>query len=249
MDWTEAVEKLLMPPTGLFWLGLAGIALAASKKRRRWGVGLLASSFAGLYVLATPLVADLLLASLDRYPPLAASGPLPGAPEVGCVVILGGGLREGAGEFGGDTVSGLTLERLHYGVWLAERTELPVLITGFTAPVMADVLARRFHHEARWLESESRDTHQNAVFTARLLKAEGIRRVYLVSHYWHLPRAMAAFRHAGLEPVPAPLGLAGDPEEGRGLKVLVPRAGPLMVVQIAVHEWGGRLWYRLRYGY
>ena len=247
MEWTEAIEKLLLPPTGLFWLGLAGIALLATR-RRRWGVGLLLASIAGLYVLATPLAGDRLLASLDRYPPLAAGGPLPGAPEIECVVILGGGLREGAPEFGGDTVSALTLERLHYGTWLAERTELPLLVTGFTAPVMADVLARRFHHEARWLESESRDTHHNAVFTARLLEAEGIRRVYLVSHYWHLPRAMAAFRHAGLEPMPAPLGLGGG-EDGRGLKLLVPRAGPLMIVQLAVHEWGGRIWYRLRYGY
>lgn len=249
MDWAKLIEKLLMPPTSLFWLGLAGIALAAAKRRRRWGVGLLAASVAGLYLLATPLTGGLLMASLDRHPALPASGPLPGTPEIGCVVILGGGLREGAREHGGDTVSALTLERLHYGTVLAERTGLPVLITGFTAPEMADVLARRFHHRARWLESTSRNTHQNAVETARLLDAEGIHRVYLVSHFWHLPRALAAFRHAGLDPVPAPLGFGDDDERGLSLKVLVPRAGPLMIAEVAAHEWGGRLWYRLRYGY
>ncbi len=242
MLWTRILENLLLPPAGLAWLGLAGLALLAAR-RRRWGTGLLAASAAGFYLFATPLVAALLLAPLDRHPPLAVAGELPAAEAV---VVLGAGLRYGAREHGGDTVTAQGLERLRYGAWLAERTGRPVLVTGKSGAEMTAAMERSFRVDVRWTENVGRNTHENAVLSARLLRPAGVGRVYLVTHYWHMPRAAAAFRAAGMEPVPAPLGF-GETEPWYAM--LVPRSGSSMECRQALHEWIGRLWYRLRYGY
>lgn len=69
--------------------------------------------------------------------------------------------------------------------------------------VEADALARLL--EARGVpegaivrERRSRDTHENAVFAARILAERGIDRVVLVTCTWHLPRARRNFERAGL---------------------------------------------------
>ena len=51
------------------------------------------------------------------------------------------------------------------------------------------------------LETESRNTFENAVYTARLLHAMGKARILLISDRAHLPRASRLFRRAGLEVV------------------------------------------------
>ena len=48
-------------------------------------------------------------------------------------------------------------------------------------------------------ERASRNTRENARFTARLLESRGVRRVTLVTCEWHLPRAAALFREHGLD--------------------------------------------------
>ena len=57
------------------------------------------------------------------------------------------------------------------------------------------------------LETESRNTFENAAYTARVLRGMGKTRVVLVSDRMHLPRAARLFRRAGLEV----LGVAGVP--------------------------------------
>ena len=111
---------------------------------------------------------------------------------------------------------------------------------------MADALEESFGLRARWVEDASRNTHENAHLSAPILLGDGIRRVYLVTHFWHMPRAMAAVRASGLEPVAAPVGLAIPDEDW---SAFLPRPGALRLNQLFWHETVGRLWYRLRYGY
>lgn len=77
--------------------------------------------------------------------------------------------------------------------------------------VEADVLARALR---RWGIPESRifpelsslTTAENAIFTAALLARLGAERAIVVTCAWHMPRALACFRAAGVRsaPLPAP---------------------------------------------
>ena len=96
----------------------------------------------------------------------------------------------------------------------------------------------------RWEEDNSYDTWENAEYSARILHDAGISRIYLVTHFWHMRRAMIAFRHFGLEVTPAPvrpsLPLPLSP------LFLVPRVSAWDTSYLALHEWSGLLYYSLR---
>ena len=241
-----AADVLLVPPVSLIWLGLMGAGLAVSKRCRTWGTALLAGAAIGLFALSTPLVRDVCLGSLDRHPPLDPEWRQ--VPSAQAVVVLGAAARWGAREWGGMSVGPFTLERLRYGAEVHRRTGLPVLITGYTAAAMAGVMETSFRVPVRWTETESLDTYQNAELSARLLRREGIQRIFLVTHFWHMPRSVRVFRGAGLDPVPAPTGFLGPRPTSQPLHRLLPRPTSLQLTQAAFHEWVGLAWYRLRHG-
>lgn len=127
------------------------------------------------------------------------------------IVILGGGMRGHAVEFGSDAPSILTLERVRYGAYLAKQTHLPVLVTGGSlrgleaeALAMRRMLEQEYGVTVKWVEPESINTHQNAIFSARLLQQDDVRRVVLVTHAVDSIRAIREFSAAGLEVIPAP---------------------------------------------
>jgi uncharacterized SAM-binding protein YcdF (DUF218 family) len=104
------------------------------------------------------------------------------------------------------------MDRLRYAAWLHRQTGLPVIPSGGRAPedgVSEAELARRALEQelgARVLavEDRSRSTQQNAAFSRELLQQLGIERVFLVTHAWHMPQALASFRKAGVHAIPAP---------------------------------------------
>ena len=127
-----------------------------------------------LLALSTPIVAFALLTFVDRSPPL----DLARARDAQAIVILGGGIRREAAEYGGrDTLGSLTLERVRYGAQVARLTGLPVLVTGGSvlggepeATVMRSALEHEFRVPVRWMESQSRNTHENATLSAKILQ-------------------------------------------------------------------------------
>jgi len=136
------------------------------------------------------------------------------------VVILGGGVRRNAPEYGGDTLATLTLERVRYGARVARLTGLPVLVSGGAvlsgqpeAMLMAASLQREFGVPVKWVEALSRTTHENAVRSAEVLKREGIDRVVLVTHVFDTRRAVAEFEGQGIGVVVAPTGGSHASEE------------------------------------
>ena len=98
--------------------------------------------------------------------------------------------------------------------------------------------------EAHWVEGRAGDTRENARFSAGLLRSEGIGRVLLVSHAWHLARARGAFEAAGLEVVAAPTAPRTWPDAGR-IDAYLPSTRSLHESRWGLHEWLGRAWYAL----
>ena len=103
---------------------------------------------------------------------------------------------------------------------------------------MAESLTKEFGVPVRWRETTSRDTAENANLSAPVLQAAGVRRIALVSHAWHLPRAAPLFERAGLQVVPAPTAFTAWPESA--LLGLLPSAGGMEASYWACHEWLGR---------
>jgi len=137
--------------------------------------------------------------------------------HVQAIVVLGGGVENEAIEYDGPTLSPDAMSRLLYGVYLSRRAQLPLAYTGgigwagpshqtSEAEVAAIALTRLGAPALRWQESQSRDTHENALLMARLLKNEGITHVALVTHAWHMPRSVRQFEATGLQITPAPMG-------------------------------------------
>ena len=240
----KILSALLLPPFGLVLLGIAGLWL--SRRHRRPGLALAVLALTAVGVLSIPLVADALMGSLERQAPLSPAA----LAQTQAIVILGGGKYPAAPEYGGaDTVNRETLERLRYGARLQRQSGLPILVTGGApwggrpeADAMKAVLEEDFHGQVRWVEGRSRDTAENAAFSAHLLREAGITRIVLVSQAWHLARATALFEGAGLAVLPAPTGYAT--EEPGWPAQLLPRIGAFDRSCIALHEWLGILLQR-----
>jgi len=146
----------------------------------------------------------------------------------------------------------LTLDRLRTAAALQRRTGLPILATGGTAEsdteavglAMQQSLRDDFQTPARWVEAQSLDTWENARFSAGILRAEGITSVYVVTHAWHMKRALLAFQGTGLTVTAAPTPL--DAMNRPDLDDFLPRASAWQTGYYAMHEWIGLVWYRFR---
>jgi uncharacterized SAM-binding protein YcdF (DUF218 family) len=237
----KIIAALVLPPMSLLLLAFIGLWLVLRNKgrQRTFGVVLLSLSLAALVALSLPAVGDRLLQSLEKHPPISPRQ----LAEAQAIVILGGGLYHDAPEYGSDTVGDSTLQRVRYGARLARATKLPVLVTGGTprggipeAQAMREVLGSEFGVRVQWTESASRDTAENARFSAAQLKAAGISRIALVSHGWHLPRAKLLFEREGITVYAAPTAFSTP--SGDALSDWLP--DDFRDSRIAAHEYLGK---------
>jgi uncharacterized SAM-binding protein YcdF (DUF218 family) len=202
----KLLAALVLPPTGPLLLAVAGALML--RRRPRTGRALVWAGLVILLALSLSPVSDLLLRLANDSPAVR----LEDARTAQAVVILGGGVRREALEYGGDTLGRLSIERVRYGAKIARETGLPVLVSGGSvwgdtateASLMRAALEKEFNVPVRWAEDRSRNTHENAQLSAAILKRDGVKRVVLVIHGFDIRRARAEFVAAGLEVVPAP---------------------------------------------
>jgi uncharacterized SAM-binding protein YcdF (DUF218 family) len=238
----SVLRTLILPPAGPLLAALLGIWLARARSSpgaRRAGWVLVASALASLWLLSLPVVSTRLAQAAQRTPAL----DLKHAVQAQAIVILGGSsVTDEAPEYG-DTPAprGGLMERLAYGAFLARRTSLPVLVSGTAseAEAMRVSLARDFGVQTRWVEGQSRDTFDNAQFSARMLRAQGVTRILLVTDAAHEWRASAEFASSGLAVVPAPAHVWTAPHHN--LFSLLPNAAALLESTEAVYELIGDL--------
>ena len=234
--WIKALLKaLVLPPTGPLLLSAIGLLILSRFPRA--GRTLAATGVFVLLVLSVPMVALALLRAVDTPPPLDFER----AKSAHAIVILGGGVRRNAPEYGGDTLGRLTLERVRYGARVARVTGLPVLVTGGSvlggvaeAKLMKDSLEQEFGVRVRWAETRARNTHENAVRSAEILRGAGIDRVVLVAHAVDMPRAIGEFEAQGIAIIQAPTGIPAS--DAGGLLDYVPSIAGLQGSYYAVYE-------------
>ena len=243
---TNAIAAWLIPPGCL--LLVAAWGLLCLRKHPRSAKVLLALAFSALWLLSTPWTARTLLRALET-PPI----DLANAPVAHAIVVLGGGKYALPPEYGGtDTVGASSLVRLRYAAYLHRATGKPLLVSGGSpeggtiseAQAMKAALENDFKVPVTWTENTSNNTFENARAIFATLKTQGITRIYLVTHAWHMPRSQRAFTSAGFTVVPAPTAFATS--HGVTLLDCLPHADSLRQSSQFFHEVIGLAWYRLK---
>ena len=245
MDWTDIawIKQVVLPP-GAFLI----VALAALSWRGRVARACAAAAVLGLAVAAMPVTDRIATLSLERAIPAPDPGWIPEA-----IVVLSGDYRGFAPEYGEATIGPATLTRLRHAAVLHRQTGLPILVSGGGTPpeqrpdmgaAMRLTLERDFAVPVRWVEGRSRNTLENAIESARVLRAEGVGTVLLVTHAAHMPRAARAFAAAGLRAIPAPTGGIGA-IGGLAPTDFLPTAAALQRSVAAIHELAGLAWYEI----
>jgi len=110
---------------------------------------------------------------------------------------------------------------------------------------MKAALETQFSVPVTWVDDQSRTTYENAVLTTKLLKADNVTAIVLVTQAWHMRRALWSFERAGLHAIPYPAPLTFD-EDDR-LADYLPSISALERSYHALHEAIGLAYYRLRY--
>ncbi len=256
------LSKLL--PLFAYPLGLCSALLILAlilNKRRRLRNGLIIAAIAIIWIFSNRWV-DLALTRSLEWQYL----PAPGAPKAEAIVVLGGGTYPAQYPRPTTEMSGAG-DRVFYAAHLYRDGRAPlVMLSGGTiewmgdtastpAAEMADIITfMGVPPSALVLEDKSQNTHEDATFSAQMLKEKGIHRILLVTSAIHMPRAMAVFQKLGLEVIPAPTDfkvtqnvwdglLHGSPESY--IINLLPNASDLGSITNVLKEYIGLFVYRL----
>jgi uncharacterized SAM-binding protein YcdF (DUF218 family) len=257
-SWKPLISAVLLPPVPLLLLALLGARLILW--RRGWGWLVVAVSVILLWLSSCSAVAEWLMPRLLNPPDALNGSALRDVQREAksghtAIVVLGGGRETLAPEYGLSNLGEASLARLRYGIWLSRETAAPLAFSGGTghaqdggtpeAQIAARIASREFGRPLRWTEEESRDTRENAARTVALLQPAGITHIVLVTHGYHMTRALRAFDQAAhrggntLRIIPAPMGLAR--QDTRPLLRWTPSAEGFRLTRDTLHETLG-LW-------
>ncbi len=238
------MKVLVSLPFLLMYL-LIAVRICWQMDFQRVGKYLLSVVTVMLYFMSTPLASKVLLLSGGMHVPEVQSETLV-VRGFQSIVVLGGGTYASP-ETGPESVAGLySLGRLRYASRVARISGLPITLSGTETPAMDRTLRIDFGQEARWLETRSRTTAENASMTAQLLQPFGIRRIVLVTDIWHMERARQSFERAGFVVGCAPTGFPRiNATSIRGN--LIPRTDMFVVNMFGISELLGQALYRFKF--
>ena len=240
--------EFLLPPSGFIILLAIGLLFWLIRLRKTAAFCILLASVL-LYFSSTSFMANKLLDPLQYKYEVLKEVPV----DTQAIVVIGNGRIPIAREYANlDTVNAVTLERLRYASRLSKVHQLPILVTGGSvnnerqseAALMQKALETDFGVEVTWLEERSKTTFENARFTKKVLTENSINKVLLVTHAYHMPRAMWCFEDVGITPIPAPTIFYKRNTSTSELKQYIPNVDALKKTRLALHEYIGKLWYQ-----
>jgi uncharacterized SAM-binding protein YcdF (DUF218 family) len=249
------IVNVLLQPGNLF-LGavLAGTVMLFGR-RARLGRGILVAALTALAATSLSSADQRLLALLeDRFPP-----PPEPLGRVDGIIVLGGSVNpaQSAARGGAPSIKAAA-DRLTGMMILARRfPDAKVVFTGGSgdplhpelreAPMVRRLLqALGSELDGRILfEEDSRNTHENAVFSLALARPRPGEVWLLVTSAAHMPRSVGVFRAAGWPVVPYPVDYATGGSRRTWLQHLDPQHS-LGTLNLVMHEVVGLLYYRLR---
>jgi uncharacterized SAM-binding protein YcdF (DUF218 family) len=203
-----------------------------------------------LVVSMAPVGATLIEPLEDRFPQFPADAPAPYG-----IIVLGGAIDDDASAARGQTTFEEGAARLTETAILARRyPQARLVYTGGSATLWNSrsteaiegrkLLTALGVDPARiTIEDRSRNTDENARFTAALVHPQPEQTWLIVTSAYHMPRAMGLFVKAGFAARAYPVdyrSLGG----GRDWRMNLEPARGLRLFDLAIHEWIGLLAYR-----
>ncbi|WP_323000442.1 YdcF family protein [Castellaniella sp.] len=187
----------------------------------------------------------------QRYP----HEPATALPAAQAIVVLGGNTANGRPNWFEPYDPKTTVLRTDTAARLYAADRAPLIIVSGAAldggvseaRMMASALERDGVPTAAIIqEDHSLTTHQNAVYTAKMLRQHGIQRFLLVTSALHMPRAMASFQKQGLSPIAAPSPAQIVVPEAPDFSFWLPNLRTLNASRSIVKEYLGLLVYWVR---
>lgn len=246
-DFKPVLTALALPPASALLLMLLGPLMLGRHRvlgRMAMWLGLLAAW--GLSCNGSAVfLSKVLLPAVTPASPVQLK-----TDHVQAILVLGGGMQRSSPEYGSPQLNAPSLVRVRYGAWLAKQTGLPLAFSGGVGwasagtTTVAEALGAQqalkdFGLPLRWAEDKARDTAESATLTRRLLQKDGIERIALVTHAWHMPRSVAAFTAAGFTVTPAPTDFIQP--ESRDILEWLPSSDGIRNNRNIVREWLGQV--------
>jgi uncharacterized SAM-binding protein YcdF (DUF218 family) len=246
----QNLKLAILPPGGIILLLLLGHLFGRRFLGRLFSLtGLLA-----LYLLSIPVTSEWLAGQQTQYPPLNGEQLL--ARGAQAILVLTASQEDHNPELDGAArPNGLGLQRLSHALRLHRETGLPIVLSGGPMREGEQALAVTY---AAWLEQlagvealateeRSRNTRENLAYSAELLRERQLERVALVTHAFHMPRAMLSATADDLDFIPAPFSLADKPQAPDDPRWLrwTPQSSALAHNYLLLHELLGTFWYRV----
>lgn len=243
---SKSADVLAAPLTWAIALALAGFFL---RRRARVGPALALSGAAVLIVFSLEPVAG----TLVRWIESGARRTFSPDTTYDAVIVLGGIVDPAASRRSGELELSEPVERILKAAALLKsgQARMVLLSGGLISqrpgePSEAERLAEWLREqgiapERIAVEGQSRNTHENAVESGRIVAARGWKRLLLVTSAWHARRAFESFRAVGLEPDVLPVDHRATDGSDEGF---IPRAAALALSTEMLRESLGRLVYR-----
>ena len=239
---------LLSPIVVLLVLALVGASWSGDRWRRTFRSIGVAAVLILIAVAVTPIGMMAAAPLENRFPQPVADMP----PPYG-IIVLGGAVNGQVSKARGEIVFNEG-ERIFEAAFLAKRyPQARVIFTGGSgsltaeskeAPAARELLKRLGVDPGRLIvEDKSRNTEENAQFTAAILRPEPEQRWLLVTSAYHMPRAVGAFEKAGFDVVADPVAYR-TLGPGNGWQWDFDPGSRFRIFETAVHEWIGLAAYR-----
>lgn len=220
---------------------------------KRYGLWTLALGILVVWIPATSPVSAWLQGTLEhRFPPRTVEQ----APSADAIVALGGALGAPRPPRVYPDLNGAS-DRVWHAARLYHAGKAPrIIASGGTLPwkdqtfreasSMKELLSSwDVPSDSVLTESTSANTYQNATNTAAIVEARDIDRVLLVTSALHMRRALATFRSAGVNAIPAATDY-GVVQGSTTLLSFIPKTGALQGSTAAIREYVGYVVYDWR---
>ncbi len=234
---------VLSPPTSYFFWGFIFYLISRLFGKSSIFLGYLIV----IYIISMPVFTGYFIEKLEHKYKIYHFHNAPQA-----IVVLGGGLNYNAWEYGNVSVSTSELERLRHAAKLHRDTNLPILVTGGDplqtgykeAYFMKKTLEEEFNVPVKWIEDESKTTKENLALSNIILKRNNINSVYIVTHAWHMERALS-FSQLTNEILYIPSACSSDISQNRSKNIkltdFIPSFTSFYELKIIIHELGGKI--------